>query len=372
MGAPSIGEVSQKLKKKDEMKVELAEKAGVEPKAVNDKNLKAVSSALRGAKEVAKSGGDPTAAPIEALKQADPTGEAPKKESDEDKSNQQKIMMAFAAALPTILGYAVGGNQGGAIGAEAGKTAVGSIVKGIEDEEDRATKKAEKDAELAGKKEDRDFEKKKHNDTIGLKQKEIDALREKTAAEAGKAGRATAEGLRKERLLNPLTKQSQDVSTAYAKVLSAAENPSPAGDMSLLYGYIKLLDPGSVVKEGEYITAEQARNVPEGILARYNKAIEGERLTEGQRQDFLGQAGLLYGAQMKRQEEFDKGYRDLAARQGVAVEDVVMPAGLGSQDEVRTPPPGEGLTLPDGTPTTLEKLLQAKERKASMKAGPRS
>lgn len=61
---------------------------------------------------------------------------------------------------------------------------------------------------------------------------------------------------------------------------------SAAGDMALIYNYMKVLDPGSAVKEGEYATAEKAGSVPDAIVNLYNKAREGEFLTEKQRADF--------------------------------------------------------------------------------------
>lgn len=87
------------------------------------------------------------------------------------------------------------------------------------------------------------------------------------------------------------------VTQAYRKVEAAAMNPSPAGDISLIFGYMKMLDPTSVVREGEFATAQSAGSVPTTIVALYNQALQGTRLTEGQRQDFLNQSYNLLKSQ---------------------------------------------------------------------------
>jgi len=78
------------------------------------------------------------------------------------------------------------------------------------------------------------------------------------------------------------------------KVQSAATNPSPAGDISLIFGFMKTIDPTSTVREGEFATAANAGGVPERVRVMYQKALNGERLTPEQRQDFMTQAHNAY------------------------------------------------------------------------------
>lgn len=122
---------------------------------------------------------------------------------------------------------------------------------------------------------------------------------------------------RADTLRDEYQKQSAEFITtrdAYAKILSA--DASPAGDMSLVFGYMKMLDPGSSVREGEYATAENAASVPERIRTQYNKALTGEKLGEAQRQDFRKQAGGVYEAQLRGQKALMGQYTDLAKRYG--------------------------------------------------------
>lgn len=85
----------------------------------------------------------------------------------------------------------------------------------------------------------------------------------------------------------------------YKKIETAAKNPSAAGDISLIFGYMKLLDPASVVREGEFATAQNAGNIPESVYGMYNRAVRGERLAPTIREDFLSQAKNLVRSQQE-------------------------------------------------------------------------
>jgi hypothetical protein len=123
---------------------------------------------------------------------------------------------------------------------------------------------------------------------------------------------------------DPTTKNSQEVATAFEKVQAAASDPSPAGDLSLIFGYMKMLDPGSVVREGEFATAQNAAGVPDRVLNLYNKLLKGERLNPQQRGDFTNQALNVYSAQMEQQERFNQSFEQLAAGYGLDPSKVVL------------------------------------------------
>ena len=75
---------------------------------------------------------------------------------------------------------------------------------------------------------------------------------------------------------------------------------------------MKVLDPGSTVREGEFATAQNSASVPDRLRAKYNQVMRGEKLAPAQRADFVDRAGSLF----KQQEIFylghEKRYRDLA------------------------------------------------------------
>jgi len=123
---------------------------------------------------------------------------------------------------------------------------------------------------------------------------------------------------------NDVTKNTNEVATGYEKVLAASQDPSAAGDISLIFGYMKMLDPASTVREGEFATAEKAAGVPERIRNTYNKIMKGKRLTDSQRSDFSNQAKKVLEAQMKRQKSFDNTVRARAEKSGLDPDNVVL------------------------------------------------
>ena len=88
-----------------------------------------------------------------------------------------------------------------------------------------------------------------------------------------------------------------EISQAYRKIEEATKVPSAAGDVSLVFAFMKILDPGSVVREGEFATAQNAAGVPDRIRAQYNAAMSGQKLAPAQREDFLNQAKNLARSQ---------------------------------------------------------------------------
>jgi hypothetical protein len=175
--------------------------------------------------------------------------------------------------------------------------------------------------------------------------KEIDrqlaALRLK-AAEAKAAGGGTVDTKDVDKLRNefnslPVVKQYRDVEISVNKMKKAATNPTAAGDLSLIFAFMKTLDPTSTVREGEFANAQNATGVPERVMNEYNRVMSGERLNEQQRADFLGQAEHFLAAHKTAYDEAAASYGGLAGRRGMSAGDVVM--GVPSAGPLGNAPP---------------------------------
>lgn len=121
-------------------------------------------------------------------------------------------------------------------------------------------------------------------------------------------------------LRDEYTKMSNDfiiTQTSFDKIKLAAESASPAGDISLVYSFMKMQDPGSTVREGEFATAGNAGGIPERVRAMYNKAITGELLSPNVRQDFVNQSFKIYKNANERQKTNKQKYDELAQRNAV-------------------------------------------------------
>lgn len=143
MDIAKLSENSMALKRK------LAQEGGVAEEDINNKNLGEVKVALAGAKKIADEGEDPTKYGVKELKEVATGSED--QSSPSDLSNQQKIAMALTAILPTIVGGAIGGKRGAAIGAESGLKGVEAIGKGVAEDKKYAQGVKEKREELAAK-----------------------------------------------------------------------------------------------------------------------------------------------------------------------------------------------------------------------------
>lgn len=111
------------------------------------------------------------------------------------------------------------------------------------------------------------------------------------------------------------SKEFRTVEDSFARIQAVAEKPSAAGDLALIFNFMKMLDPGSTVRESEFATAENAAGVPDRVRNQWNKIFNGEKLGPDQRADFLGQTQALFTSQQRTndtriQEVLDRGIQD--------------------------------------------------------------
>jgi len=130
------------------------------------------------------------------------------------------------------------------------------------------------------------------------------------------------------------SKVFQDVDDAWTRVQVSAKDPSPAGDMALIFNYMKMLDPGSTVREGEFATAQQTGSVDDRIVSLYNQIITGTRLSAPQRADFTKRAKSLYRAAESKNKKMTAKYKALAKRYNVDPVNVVLDSAELTDDDL--------------------------------------
>lgn len=196
------------------------------------------------------------------------------------------------------------------------------------------------------------------SDTLALSGKEYDIKKTqaeiaKLQAEAGSVGKPdvktqlnTENTLRDE--LNKLSGDFIKIRDSFSRIQSVAKQPSAAGDLALIFNYMKILDPGSTVREGEFATAQNSGSVPSRIVAAYNKVLAGERLSESQRQDFLFQAQNQYSSQLDRQKQLEGEYGRIAQGAGARPGQVIVDRAIQLQQQI-APPSGPAVgSIEDG------------------------
>lgn len=177
------------------------------------------------------------------------------------------------------------------------------------------------------------------------------AARESAKAQKAPDNRKAATDLRKEFTAHPVVKRYQDIQISYDKVKRAAqrantsksEGERAASDLSLVFGFMKMLDPGSVVREGEFATAQNAAGVPDRIRNAYNRALSGEILNPNQRNGFLAAAEDAYRAESATYQPVADMYGRLAGAQGLDPADI-----LGGQPQRPTQGGNVDITQPTG------------------------
>lgn len=145
-------------------------------------------------------------------------------------------------------------------------------------------------------------------------------------------------GVRKE-----FTNLSKDFFTqrdAFGRIQGIVGNdPSkmtPADDIALIFNFMKVNDPGSTVREGEFATAENAASIPTRIRVQYNKALKGDKLLPKQRMEFVNTSRKLFNAADRQHNRRIDSFTGISERQGLDTRNVVLDLGLAelaAQDE---------------------------------------
>lgn len=168
-------------------------------------------------------------------------------------------------------------------------------------------------------------------------------------------------------------KDFSDISFAFSRIVRSASDPSPAGDLALIFNFMKVLDPSSVVREGEFATASNAGGVDERIRSLYNQVMEGTRLTETQRADFVDRASRLYRGAEEQYNSVAEQYTNFATQAGLdptqVIPDFTFKGDIPEKPTILQIPP-----RPDSFATDAEwkkhwqEVMTEEERKAYLEA----
>jgi hypothetical protein len=116
----------------------------------------------------------------------------------------------------------------------------------------------------------------------------------------------------------------RDVRDSFQRVL--ASQGTPQGDIALIFSYMKMLDPGSVVREGEFATAQNAAGIPDRVVNLYNKALSGNGLNEGQRKNIRAQADSLFKKTAEDERRVREGVSRIARNYGLNTDNIFIEA----------------------------------------------
>lgn len=163
---------------------------------------------------------------------------------------------------------------------------------------------------------------------------QLEALKEFSKAQGKAAGEAPAKNLEEQQ------KSAKDLRTSFnglkevddfAKVDSAYKGilvltdpsiePTPLRDQGAIYQWMKILDPSSTVREGEYASVKNAKGVPDRIRNWWNQTLTGKILTPEQRVELREAATPVWRAHVP--ETRIKQYTELERSAGLPQGSVV-------------------------------------------------
>lgn len=123
------------------------------------------------------------------------------------------------------------------------------------------------------------------------------------------------DAIRKEYNASPVTKDTMLRRMQWGNIDTVPDTMperSPADDIKMIFSYMKMLDPTSTVREGEFATAQNAGAVDDKIYNLYNNVVRGNRLNDSQIKEFKQSAFSLYQSQAEQQKAVDERYINIA------------------------------------------------------------
>lgn len=133
----------------------------------------------------------------------------------------------------------------------------------------------------------------------------------------------------------PVYKAHQEMQSAYSQITQSLKQASPAGDLAGATKLMKLLDPGSVVRESELGMAMAATGLLDRVQNYASQVVTGQKLTPEQRADFRRLADSLYSESVRLYNTKRSEYQGIAERNGLNTQDVLGPPSA-------TPAAGDG------------------------------
>jgi hypothetical protein len=136
----------------------------------------------------------------------------------------------------------------------------------------------------------------------------------------------------------PIYKDYNDMKTAYGQVITALDQGTPIGDVAGATKVMKLLDPGSVVRETELAIAMAASGRLDRLQNYFSLWASGQKLTPTQRDDFKQLSAELYAAAGQAYNQKRDEYKSFGGAYGFKNLDTALGAPATLPSIVRKPP----------------------------------
>lgn len=158
-------------------------------------------------------------------------------------------------------------------------------------------------------------------------------------------------------------KSYQQAAPVYQSMIDTAKTDSKASDLNLVYGLGKIMDPNSVVREGEMVMVNNTASLPDWLSGMINSVNGGQRLTPETRQAVLNEARSRMSAYRGALDNDISQYRGIIGRRGMNEADVLPTLGdIATVPDLSAPTAGIG-PAPEGVPEDVWGAMTPAERK---------
>lgn len=149
----------------------------------------------------------------------------------------------------------------------------------------------------------------------------------------------------------------------YRTLLSATEVKTGIGDLTAIVAYAKIIDPGSVVREGEVDRVVNTTNLPEWLKAMYRRQVnvDAPTLTPMQRQSLVYLSGERQKLNKTNLTALGRHYYDIAQISGWNPKKVLVPIGSLQMKDFISDEPALGETQIPEAPAMPSVLPQKPE-----------
>jgi hypothetical protein len=113
-----------------------------------------------------------------------------------------------------------------------------------------------------------------------------------------------------------------DARLDYNKLQASAQDDSGAGDVALIFSFMRMLDPGSVVRESEFAQARDTTGLLGRLEVMYEGLKQGEKLTGPQRENFVNLAREYMEAAEENEQVIRQDYEKIVTDYGLDEERV--------------------------------------------------
>lgn len=152
----------------------------------------------------------------------------------------------------------------------------------------------------------------------------------------------------------PTTKAFKETQSAADQINTALKSKNPAGDLAAATKFMKILDPGSVVRESELGMAMAATGMLDRAQNYAQMVMSGNKLTPKQREEFGTLSNQLFNAAAGRYNETADEYRTVAKDYGLNPDRIAKPVTPAKIETVKPVSPGSAMSA-GGWSATIRK-----------------